>query len=402
MGAHLSRPHDERSRQAEAGGVRRRDDRQLGRRDAHDDLRDRRVAEERQRDLGRHRRRQPAGHARRREELDECRGEHPGAPEERVGVIRGGWASGRWNGLRHFRSAHRRRHATVRVPVHRLRAHLDATRSRRRLRARLRTRREGRSGRSRPSLPRNRVRALDLAGWRCALGTLQGGRLPHRGGARPRDPSARPRSRDRHARARHLDRGRHLATPRAHVSSAGQRRGVHEGASHGGKALRRRRVGQRRRGVRRAESAERCGDHLLPEEAPHLRRHEDRGARLHRARDRHGAERQAARIEPRHLVDAPQGAHGAAGRERRVRRGRRSARAPRHLHGADDQGHDRVHHDAPHSRGPARHAHRGRPQGAIRPVSTSRRDARRHERRTAAHQRRAPRARRAERATAGS
>ena len=43
-----------------------------------------------------------------------------------------------------------------------------------------------------------------------------------------------------------------------------------------------RRLGERRRGVRRRESAGRRGDHLLPAKAPHLRRHEDRGARLDR------------------------------------------------------------------------------------------------------------------------
>ena len=47
LGAHLARPHDQRSREAEAGAVGRRHGRQLLRRDAHDDLLDQRVAEER-------------------------------------------------------------------------------------------------------------------------------------------------------------------------------------------------------------------------------------------------------------------------------------------------------------------------------------------------------------------
>ncbi len=45
LGAHLARSDDERSREAEAGAVGRRHRRQLGGRDAHDDLLDQRVAE---------------------------------------------------------------------------------------------------------------------------------------------------------------------------------------------------------------------------------------------------------------------------------------------------------------------------------------------------------------------
>ena len=46
LGAHLARPDDQRSGEAEAGAVGRRDGGQLGGRDAHDDLLDQRVAEE--------------------------------------------------------------------------------------------------------------------------------------------------------------------------------------------------------------------------------------------------------------------------------------------------------------------------------------------------------------------
>ena len=51
LGSHLSRSHDERSPEAEAGRVRRRHRRQLGGRDAHDDLLDLRIAEGRGREL---------------------------------------------------------------------------------------------------------------------------------------------------------------------------------------------------------------------------------------------------------------------------------------------------------------------------------------------------------------
>ena len=88
LGAHLARPDDQRSREAEAGAVGRRHGRQLRRRDAHDDLRDRRVAEGPERDLGRHRRRQRAAHARRRQDLDERRRQRRGPAEERLGLLR--------------------------------------------------------------------------------------------------------------------------------------------------------------------------------------------------------------------------------------------------------------------------------------------------------------------------
>ncbi len=57
VAADLAGPHDQRSREAEAGAVGWRHRRQLVGRDAHDDLRDQRITEERERDLGRHRRR---------------------------------------------------------------------------------------------------------------------------------------------------------------------------------------------------------------------------------------------------------------------------------------------------------------------------------------------------------
>src|SRR3989475_8102007 len=49
--------------------------------------------------------------------------------------------------------------------------------------------------------------------------------------------------------------------------------GAARGAAHSGPG----RLGERRRRLRGTQSAGRRGDHLLPEEAPHLRRLEDRG-----------------------------------------------------------------------------------------------------------------------------
>ncbi len=63
LAAHLSRSHDERSREAEAGGVGRYHRRQLVGGDAHHHLRDLGVAQGSERRLGGHRRRQSAGHA---------------------------------------------------------------------------------------------------------------------------------------------------------------------------------------------------------------------------------------------------------------------------------------------------------------------------------------------------
>ena len=66
VAADLAGPHDERSGEAEAGAVGRHHGGQLGRRDAHDDLLDLGEPARREDDLGRHRRRQPPAHARRR------------------------------------------------------------------------------------------------------------------------------------------------------------------------------------------------------------------------------------------------------------------------------------------------------------------------------------------------
>ena len=57
-----------------------------------------------------------------------------------------------------------------------------------------------------------------------AVGRVQGRRLPGGRGARHRDPPARQRPRARHARPRHLDRGRHHAAARARARPAAKRR----------------------------------------------------------------------------------------------------------------------------------------------------------------------------------
>ena len=65
------------------------------------------------------------------------------------------------------------------------------------------------------------------------------------------------------------------------------------------------------------ESARRRRDRLLPEEAPHLRRPQDRDLRLRRQEARRPSRAQAPRPDPRELVDAPE----AAARADRGQRG---------------------------------------------------------------------------------
>ena len=86
LGAHLAGLDYQRPRKAEAGRIRRRHRRQFLRRNAHHHLFDQRIAQRRQDHLGRHRRRQRAGHPRRRQNLDQRGRQHCGFAE-------GAWVS---------------------------------------------------------------------------------------------------------------------------------------------------------------------------------------------------------------------------------------------------------------------------------------------------------------------
>ena len=86
LGSHFARPDDERSGETEAGRVGRRDRRQFFGGDAHHDLFDLGVAEERADHLGRNRRWECADHARWRQDLDERGGQRRGTGEEFVGL----------------------------------------------------------------------------------------------------------------------------------------------------------------------------------------------------------------------------------------------------------------------------------------------------------------------------
>ena len=220
-------PHHQRSGEAAPGAVRRRHRRQLGRRDAHDDLRDRRIAKGSERGLGGDRRRKSPGHPRRRENLDERRRQHCRAAQVGVGVVRGRGPFRPRHRLRDVRPAHLRRHAPVRVQVGGLRQDVDVARRGRQSGSRLRARDQAGSRQSESPLPRHRVRALDLARWWRAVVAVQGRRFPRRRRARSGDPSTRQRSRDRDPRPRHLDHRRHHAAPRAHAGDPGPGCGVH-------------------------------------------------------------------------------------------------------------------------------------------------------------------------------
>ena len=125
LGSHLAGSDDQRQEQAEAGRVRRRHGRQLRGRDAHDDLLDQRIAQAGRPDLGRHRRRQRAGHARRRQGLDERRRQRQGRAGERVGVVGAGRQLRRRHRVRRVRPPHVRRHGAVHLQDDRLRQELE-------------------------------------------------------------------------------------------------------------------------------------------------------------------------------------------------------------------------------------------------------------------------------------
>ena len=132
-----------------------------------------------ERDLGRHRRRQPPAHARRRQ--DAGRTWSPTCPACRsiVGELGRGGPLRRRHRVRGVRSPHVRRHRAVGLPDHRLRQDLD-TRSLRQgaRRARLRARDQGGHGQARTALRRHRVRPVDLDRRRPAWAQFKGGDFP--------------------------------------------------------------------------------------------------------------------------------------------------------------------------------------------------------------------------------
>ena len=306
VGAHLARSHDERSGEAEAGGIGRRHGGQLVRRDAHDDLRDRRIAEGLRTviwvgtDDGNLQLTSDGGKT-----WTNVVGEHHRAAEERVGLERRAGPLRRRHGLRDVRPAQFRRHAPVRVRstdfgktwtlAHRTPEAAPV---------------RGYAHVIKEDLvnPRLLFLGTEFGLWISVDAGMHWSR--YKGGECPsvavRDLAIHPRderSRDRHARARHLDHRRHHAAAAAHAADARAGRRVRRARCRWCSAPGVRRLGERRRRVRRAQSARRRDDHLLPAEAAHLRRHEARDASIRRARSWPRCPRASGGAQPRGVVD---------------------------------------------------------------------------------------------------
>ena len=143
--------------------------------------------------------------------LDQRGGQCARSAQFFLGLVGGGQPLRRGHGLRHFRPPHLRRHGPLRLQDHRLRQDLDAARG------------HGSGVRgyahvikedtvvAEPVVPRHRVRSLDFARRRQAVGAVQGRRISQRRRARHGGASARIRPGAGHARPRHLDRRRHHA-----------------------------------------------------------------------------------------------------------------------------------------------------------------------------------------------
>ena len=225
VGAHLARPHDERSREAEAGAVRRRDRRQLRRP---------RCTRRSTRSPSRRRTRTSIWVGTDDGNVQVTRdggktwtnvvGEHRRAAEERLGLVRRAGPLRRGHGLRHVRPAHVRRHAAVRVQDHRLRQDVDAARRRRRAGARLRARHQARI--SSTATCSSSARSSACGSRSTAASSGRSTRAAICPNVAVRDLAIHPRdqrSRHRHARPRHLDHRRHHAAARADAGRAARR-----------------------------------------------------------------------------------------------------------------------------------------------------------------------------------
>ena len=134
------------------------------------------------------------------------------------------------------------------------------------------------------------------------------------------------------------------------------------------------------------ESLLRRPDRLLPEEAPHLRRPEDRGPRTGRQAPDDPADEQAPRPLALELDNAVEGPARPPGGVGRLRRQQRAPRPSRDLHGPDDEGQEGLRDEDRARPGSALQAHARGPQGAVRARHEALRDARRHDLRRRSHQ----------------
>ncbi len=102
LGPDLTGSDDQRSGKAKTGRIGRRHGGQLRRRNSHHHLFDQRVASRRPSDLGRNGRRQPANHARRRENLDERGRQRAQFAESLLGIVGRSKPLRRRHCIRHF------------------------------------------------------------------------------------------------------------------------------------------------------------------------------------------------------------------------------------------------------------------------------------------------------------
>src|SRR4051812_45174859 len=129
-----------------------------------------RIAARRSRHLGGHRRRQRAGHAQRRGQLDERHEERPWPAAEHLGLDHQRRPLRSRHGLRHVRRTHVRRHEDLRLQDSRFRQDVAVARHSRH--HRLRTRCPRRPGGPQPAVCRHRERIVPLHRRRQSLGAV--------------------------------------------------------------------------------------------------------------------------------------------------------------------------------------------------------------------------------------
>ncbi len=369
LGAHLAGPDDQRSGEAEAGAVGRRHRRQLVGRDAHDDLLDQRVAEGRRTSIwvgtddGNLQLTRDGGKT-----WTNVVGNVPGLPKN-------AWVSSveasRFDAGTAYATFDRHTFGDMTPCVYRttdLRQDVDAARRRadRRVRGYAHVVKEDLVNRE-PALRRHRARPLDLARRRRQWAQFKGGDFPS---VAVRDLAIHPRDHDlviaTHGRGiwivdditplRALTPAM-LAKEAAFVPAKPRPAAMpaRGGWVEGDAAF----VGPNPPGEAR--------DHLLPEEAPHLRRPEDRGARRGRQGRRHVPASKRRGLNRVDLVDAGQAAARAAAASAAWQAPAARACCPGTYTVRLTKDKQRLRDEARRRGRPAREAHARRSQGAVRP-----------------------------------
>ena len=283
------------------------------------------------------------------------------------------------DGVRDVRPPCLRRHAALLLQVGRLREDLGAAGVAGGTGPGLRARDQGGPGESARALSRHGDGTLGDARRRKDLAQYKGGNFP---AVAVRDLAIHPRDHDlviaTHGRGMWIIDDitpLRTLTPAVLSANAALRRGASGRAADSGI----RRLGEWRRQLRRSQSARRCGDYVLPAEAPHLRRHDAGGVRFGRQTAGHAADRQTSRPEPGDVVDANATTARAVRSLGRGRRVRGTAAASGNLHIEDDQGAGGVHDEAHRSGRPSVDRHGRRSKDAVRLRGAAVRPARCHD-----------------------